>query len=62
MAFGLSSSAFQEGADIPVRYTCDGENLSPPLRWFDTPAGTQTLTLIVTDPDAPIKDFCHWVL
>ena len=62
MAFPLTSSAFQHGADIPTKYTCDGENISPALTWSDPPEGTESLALIMDDPDAPIKDFCHWVL
>lgn len=58
----LTSSAFQEGRTIPVKYTCDGQNLSPPLSWSEVPAGTKSLALIVEDPDAPGGTFVHWVL
>lgn len=64
----LSSSAFNELRDIPIMYTCDGENISPPLNWSELPAGTQTLALIMEDPDAPVEgglapnDFTHWVI
>ena len=49
----MSSSAFAHNGDIPASYTCDGEDLSPPLAWSDVPEGTLSLTLIVDDPDAP---------
>jgi Raf kinase inhibitor-like YbhB/YbcL family protein len=45
---------------MPVRYTCDGHGLSPPLRWTAPPAGTRSLTLLVRDPDAPGGTFVHW--
>lgn len=58
----LSSSAFAEGEMIPAKYTCDGENISPPLRWGEVPAGTVSLALIAEDPDAPMGIWVHWVL
>jgi Raf kinase inhibitor-like YbhB/YbcL family protein len=58
----VSSSAFKAGAAIPVRYTCKGENLSPPLSWSAPPAGTAELALVVDDPDAPGGTFVHWVI
>jgi Raf kinase inhibitor-like YbhB/YbcL family protein len=58
----LTSSAFTEGAMIPSKYTCDGQDISPPLTWTDTPAGTKTLALICDDPDAPAGTWVHWVL
>ncbi len=60
--FVLQSPAFNEGDPIPVRYTCDGENLSPPLTWQGTPPKTQALVLIMDDPDAPGGTWVHWVL
>jgi Raf kinase inhibitor-like YbhB/YbcL family protein len=60
-AFILTSSAFKSGEAIPLEYTCDGDNVSPPLAWADAPAGTQSLALIVRDPDAPGGTFIHWV-
>ncbi|MGC9158829.1 MAG: YbhB/YbcL family Raf kinase inhibitor-like protein [Terracidiphilus sp.] len=57
----LTASSFRQGW-IPGRFTCDGEDLSPPLAWTDPPAGTQSFALIVTDPDAPGGTFVHWVL
>ena len=62
MSFRLTSSAFAEGETIPKRYTCDGADQSPPLTWSDPPAGTQSLALIVEDPDAPSGTFVHWVI
>jgi Raf kinase inhibitor-like YbhB/YbcL family protein len=58
----VTSPAFAAGAAIPVRYTCKGDNLSPPLRWSAPPAGTAELALVVDDPDAPGGTFVHWVL
>lgn len=63
MAFNLSSSAFANNEKIPLRYSGDGEDLSPPLAWSGAPEGTAELALIVDDPDAPTaKPFVHWVL
>jgi Raf kinase inhibitor-like YbhB/YbcL family protein len=62
MALELESTAFAPGKSIPARYTCDGEDISPPLQWNDPPPGTQSLALIVDDPDAPAGAWVHWVL
>lgn len=62
MAFSISSSDFQNGGDIPKKFTCDGADGSPELSWSELPAGTQTLALIADDPDAPGGTFTHWVL
>lgn len=56
----LSSSAFPDGAAIPRRYTCDGENLSPPLEWSGAPPGTRSFVLLCDDPDAPAGTWHHW--
>jgi Raf kinase inhibitor-like YbhB/YbcL family protein len=56
----LSSSAFSDGAAIPRRYTCDGEDLSPPLTWSDAPPGTSSFILLCDDPDAPAGTWHHW--
>lgn len=61
MTFALESPAFAEGGEIPVQHTCDGDNVSPPLRWRDVPDGTRSLVLIVDDPDAPSGSFTHWL-
>jgi len=59
-SFSLSSSAFQNGAEIPVEFTCDGANRSPPLAWGEPPAGTKSFALGIEDPDAPGGTFGHW--
>jgi Raf kinase inhibitor-like YbhB/YbcL family protein len=59
-AFTLTSPAFHAGATIPKRYTCDGANVSPALRWTAPPRGTRSLSLSVVDPDAPGGHFVHW--
>jgi Raf kinase inhibitor-like YbhB/YbcL family protein len=58
----LISSAFTDGEMIPKKYTCDAENVSPPLSWSDIPEGTESLALIVDDPDAPAGTWVHWIL
>jgi Raf kinase inhibitor-like YbhB/YbcL family protein len=57
----LTSSAFGAGQPIPTRYSCEGEDRSPPLAWTGVPAGAFSLALIVDDPDAPVGTFTHWV-
>jgi len=47
---------------IPSKYTCDGENISPPIEWGPLPPGTVTLALIADDPDAPRGTWVHWVV
>jgi Raf kinase inhibitor-like YbhB/YbcL family protein len=61
-AFDIASSAFAAGAEIPVKYTCKGENVSPPLGWGQSPVGTASFVLIVDDPDAPLEAFTHWLV
>ncbi len=58
----LVSSAFDSGGMIPVKYTCDGEDISPALKWNNAPAGTKTFALIADDPDAPRGTWVHWVI
>ncbi len=58
----LTSPAFPAGGEIPRKYTCDGENISPPLAWDAPPLGTQSLALIMEDPDAPAGTWDHWIL
>ena len=57
----LRSTAFAEGAPIPVRHTCEGADVSPPLAWSELPAGTVSLAILVDDPDAPGGTFTHWL-
>ena len=61
-ALPIESDAFEAERTIPQRYTCDGEDLSPPLSWAEPPSGTLSLVLICDDPDAPIGTWDHWVL
>lgn len=58
----ISSLAFSDSQIIPKQYTCDGENISPPLKFEDVPSNARSLVLIVDDPDAPGKTWVHWVL
>jgi hypothetical protein len=62
MAFELTSEAFEDGGTIPVRYTCEGEDVSPPLAWSGAPEGTKSFALVVDDPDAPRGTFDHWIV
>src|SRR3974390_341547 len=56
----LLSNAFADGSAIPRRFTCDGENLSPPLQWSGAPEGTRSFVLLCDDPDAPAGTWHHW--
>jgi len=62
MALTLSSPAFGQGEAIPKRYTCEGDDLSPPLRWSAPPDGTRSFVLLCNDPDAPGGTFRHWAV
>jgi Raf kinase inhibitor-like YbhB/YbcL family protein len=62
MAIKVISTAFQEGGMIPKQYTCDGQNISPPLAWDSVPSGANTIALIADDPDAPGRTWVHWVI
>jgi len=62
MDIQILSAAFREGEVIPVQYTCDGDNVSPPLRWGRLPKNSQSLALICEDPDAPSGVFVHWLV
>ena len=61
MALRVSSSAFSNGADIPSKYTCDGQNVAPPLEWSGVPEESKSVAIICDDPDAPSGTFTHWV-
>lgn len=58
----ITSDAFLEGEAISTKYACDGDDLSPDLRWSDIPPNTKSLALICEDPDAPSGMFTHWIL
>jgi len=58
----ITSSAFSDGALIPIKYTCDGDDISPPLMWSDIPENTASFVLINDDPDAPVGIWDHWIL
>ena len=65
--FRITSTAFADEEEIPTKHTCEGEDISPALQWASAPEGTQSLALIVDDPDAPDPDapkmvWVHWVL
>jgi Raf kinase inhibitor-like YbhB/YbcL family protein len=62
MTIQITSSAFTEGGKIPRIYTCDDQNVSPPLSWMGVPTDTVSLALIMDDPDAPSGTWVHWVL
>ena len=62
MAFQIFSSSFAEGGWIPELHTCRGADVSPPLEWSGEPAGTRSFALVVDDPDAPVGNWCHWLL
>jgi len=58
----LTSTAFEQNQWISVEYTCDGVNHQPPLTFSQVPEETQSLALVVEDPDAPTKVFTHWLV
>lgn len=62
MHLTLNCSAFNAGATIPARFTCQGENISPPLQWTNAPPATKSFALLCEDPDAPSGLWVHWVL
>jgi len=62
MPFELTSTTFAPGEPIPRQYTCDGDDISPPLQWNDPHEGAQSFALICDDPDAPGGTWVHWVL
>src|SRR5262245_56469217 len=61
MAMKLTSTAFEEGKPIPAKHTCEGADVSPPLKWSDAPQGTKGFALVCDDPDAPAGTWVHWV-
>jgi Raf kinase inhibitor-like YbhB/YbcL family protein len=61
--FKLLSPAFQKDEEIPSKYTGEGEDYSPPLKWMDVPSGTKELVLVCDDPDAPASEpWVHWIV
>ncbi len=58
----IISSAFADGQDIPAKYTCDGDNINPPLSFADIPINTKSLALVLDDPDSPSGNFVHWLV
>jgi Raf kinase inhibitor-like YbhB/YbcL family protein len=62
MSIQVTSNAFSEGSEIPRIYTCDDQNVSPPITWTGVPSDTVSLALIMDDPDAPMGTWVHWVL
>ena len=62
MGIKITSPAFKENDLIPHKYTCDGQDISPPLQWESVPEETKTIALISDDPDAPMGTWVHWVI
>ena len=62
MVLELKSRAFMEGEAIPAKYTCDGQDISPPLQWANVPYEAQSLALLCDDPDSARNPWAHWVL
>ncbi len=58
----ISSPTFQNNQNIPSKYTCDGQNINPPLQFSDIPGNAQSLVLISDDPDAPMGTWVHWII
>lgn len=58
----VSSKSFPAGADIPKKYTCDGQNISPELAWANLPGDTRSVAVLLEDPDAPGGTFTHWLM
>ncbi|MEO0202470.1 MAG: YbhB/YbcL family Raf kinase inhibitor-like protein [candidate division WOR-3 bacterium] len=62
LLFKVTTSSFKEGDFIPSKYTCDGKNLSIHVKWEEFPKETKSFVLIMSDPDAPVGTFYHWIL
>jgi len=62
MSIKITSPIFEHGGMIPSKYTCDSDDISPPLNWEDIPEGTKSVALIMDDPDAPRGTWVHWIV
>ncbi len=62
MKINIMSSAFKDSEMIPMKYTCNGEDVSPPLSWVCVPESAKSFALICDDPDAPVGTWVHWVI
>jgi Raf kinase inhibitor-like YbhB/YbcL family protein len=62
MSFTIKSTSFNDGEGIPLKYTCDGKSISPPLEWEGFPSGTKSFVLILDDPDAVLCTWNHWII
>jgi Raf kinase inhibitor-like YbhB/YbcL family protein len=62
MAFNIYITAFENGNSIPAVHSCDGDDVSPLIRWDGEPKGTVSFALIMEDPDAPGGTFTHWIV
>jgi len=62
MEIKVTSTAFKNGEMIPSKYTCDGQDISPPLKWEGVPDGAKSIALIGDDPDAPMGTWVHWLV
>ena len=62
MSMKLNSSAFKNGDRLPQRFSCDGEDMSPPLAWTGAPENTRSFAIFCDDPDAPSGMFHHWAI
>jgi Raf kinase inhibitor-like YbhB/YbcL family protein len=62
MDIRITSPAFEDGGEIPRKYTCDDLDMSPPIEWTDVPEGTKTIAIVCDDPDAPMNTWIHWVI
>lgn len=61
MPIEITSPAFEDAGMIPYKYTCDGQNVSPPLKWHGIPQEAKSIAIICDDPDAPMGTWVHWV-
>lgn len=62
MEFKIESPAFRNGEEIPIKYTCQGDDISPPLEWKGLPEETEEIAIICDDPDAPLMVWVHWII